>query len=278
MSFSYHPSLRCPLDGLPLIPEAGSLRCSRQHTFDVARQGYVNLLGPQDKRSRDPGDDRAMVGARHRFLEAGHYQPIADSIGQLLLPCVKEGSLVVDAGCGEGYYLQQLRESLPGTAGSELCCVGFDISKWAMQMAARRFPATWIVASNRGIPLATESTDIVLDMFGFPNFDEFARVLKPSGLLLQVRSGDNHLRELRELIYPELKSKGGVNATPDQFERVQTSSLTYESATLDGSVVADLLLMTPHFFRASKAARNRALSEIELTVSVDVSIRLLRKR
>ncbi len=277
MPFSFHPSLRCPLDGLPLALEGGSLRCGKQHAFDVARQGYVNLLGVQDKRSRDPGDDRAMIGARHRFLQGGHYQPIADSIGELLLPYSKDGCLVVDAGCGEGYYLQQFREMLRQTAQLEPACVGFDISKWAVQVAARRFPATWMVASNRGIPLVDASADIILDLFGFPDFAEFARVLKPSGLLAQVRSGENHLRQLRELIYPEVKSRLGADAVPGQFDLVQARSLTYESASLEQAVLADLLLMTPHFFRASMEGRDRALALKELMVSVDVSIRLMRK-
>lgn len=272
MPFNHHACLRCPLDDLPLMLEDGSLRCAGKHAFDIARQGYVNLLGAQDKRSRDPGDDKAMVSARHQFLQDGHYQPIADSIGQLLVPAIVDNSVIVDAGCGEGYYLQQLRATMLNAERLNPSFIGFDISKWAMQVAARRFPATWMVASNRKIPLADESADVVLDMFGFPDFEEFARVLKPRGLMVQVRSGDNHLRELREVIYPQLISKPRPQLVPAQFEVVRTQTVSHRIAGLDAAGLSALLLMTPHFFRASAEGRARASALQSLDVSVDVTL------
>jgi 23S rRNA (guanine745-N1)-methyltransferase len=276
MPFRHHAALCCPLDSLPLEMQNGSLRCANQHSFDIARQGYANLLGAQDKRSRDPGDSQAMIAARHRFLEAGYYQPIADRLGALLLPHLNQNSLIVDAGCGEGYYLQHLRELILESGQQEPCMVGFDISKWAMQTAGRRFSATWLVASNRNIPLADASADVVVDMFGFPDFEAFARLLKPSGLLVRVRAGDHHLLELRQIIYPEIKTREISAAEPVEFSRISTVQVNYEIARLGQAAIGELLLMTPHLYRASAQGKEQAAALRELTLSVDVSIDVLQ--
>ncbi|MFK7829291.1 MAG: putative RNA methyltransferase [Congregibacter sp.] len=277
MSFSPHPALCCPLDGMALAMQNGSLCCDNRHSFDVARQGYVNLLGAKDKRSRDPGDSKAMIAARHRFLELGYYQPVADRLGDLLLPYISEHALIVDAGCGEGYYLQQFRERILDACLPEPHMLGFDISKWAMQTAGRRFPATWLVASNRNIPLADASADVVMDMFGFADFAAFACVLKPAGLLLRVQAGDRHLLELRELIYPEIKTRQQAAADPAAFTLIERVQVTYELPCLKREAIGDLLLMTPHFFRASAGGRERVAALHELTLGVDVWIDILQK-
>jgi 23S rRNA (guanine745-N1)-methyltransferase len=265
------------MDRMPLAMRGGALRCANDHSFDIARQGYANLLGAQDKRSKDPGDSKAMIAARHGFLEAGYYQPLADRLGELLLPALNYGALIVDAGCGEGYYLQQLRQRILNAAGPEPQMVGFDISKWALQSAARRFSATWLVASNRNIPLADSSADVVLDMFGFPDFADFARVLKPDGLLLRVQAGSDHLRELREIIYPEVRNRATSPSRPASFSSVSSESMSYPLSCLKQSAIAELLLMTPHFFRASAQGRARVAELSELTLSVDFCIELLRR-
>ncbi|WP_439105878.1 putative RNA methyltransferase [Congregibacter sp.] len=277
MPFIAHAALRCPLDGLPLEWQHKSLRCPNQHSFDMARQGYVNLLSAKDKRSKEPGDSQAMVAARHRFLESGHYSPIADCIAQTLLPHISAKSLIVDAGCGEGYYLERLREKIQSTGVSEYSFVGFDISKPAMQLAARRFPATWLVASNRNIPLDDGSVDVLIDMFGFSDFPSFARVIRPSGLLLQVEAGSRHLLELRQVIYPELRAREQSTSAPAGFSLVQQTTLSFHVPELDQAGIADLLLMTPHLFRASAEGKKRAASLDSLELTVDVSVALLQR-
>ena len=176
-------ALACPLDGAPLQRQGGSLRCADGHCFDLAAQGYVNLLPVQNKRSLDPGDSKEMVAARRRFLEAGHYQPIADAVAQAVLAGAVPGRTLtcLDAGCGEGYYLRQLAAAAAAEA-RPLALAGLDISKWAVQAAAKRdlhdarsqagasaAPCTtWIVGSNAGLPVLPATLDRVLCMFGFP--------------------------------------------------------------------------------------------------------------
>lgn len=275
MRFQHHPSLRCPHDRQPLDRVEGTLRCPSGHSFDIASKGYVNLLGAGDRRSRDPGDSRAMVDARRRFLDRGHYAPIADAIHDLLRDRLPSGPVVVDAGCGEGYYLQRLREQSRQAGQAEQTCIGFDISKWAAQAAAKRFPATWLVASNRSIPLADGCANAVLDLFGFPRFDEFRRVLAPSGLVLCANAGPRHLLELRELLYDEVTVRDPNASLPQGFSRADARQLSYRIERLDQSAVADLLMMTPHAFRAPQKGRDRVAALSELDVTVDVSLAVL---
>ena len=174
MTFVLHPALHCPIDAAPLMTDELSLVCQHGHTFDVARQGYVNLLGPKDKRSKDPGDSKEMVSARVAFLNADFYQPLADACVDITLgycSTVADGRItLMDAGCGDGYYLNHVQENLSNDLGNRTSLVGFDISKWAEQQCARRCDGTWFVGSNRHIPMADGSVDLLFDMFGFPDY------------------------------------------------------------------------------------------------------------
>ncbi len=271
MSVIPFQALACPLDGGALRREGGSWRCAAGHCFDVASQGYANLLPVQQKRSRDPGDSKEMVEARRRFLNAGCYQPIAAAVSRLVLAGWPAGAVLscLDAGCGEGYYLRQLAAA---AEGQELALLGLDISKWAVLSAARQDKRpNWLVGSNAHLPVLSGTVDRVLCLFGFPVYGEFARVLKPAGELLQVDAGPEHLRELREVIYPSLKpERDAESPTPPGFVGLSTETLRFPLSLVGAGQIADLLAMTPHLYRASAEGRARAaaLTALELTVEV----------
>lgn len=264
--------LACPLDGGALERQGGSWRCAAGHCFDVAAQGYANLLPVHHKRSRDPGDSKLMVEARRRFLNAGCYQPIAAAVSRLVLAGASPGATLacLDAGCGEGYYLRQLAAAAVG--GPQLALLGLDISKWAVLAAAKQDKRpNWLVGSNAKLPVLPATVDRVLCLFGFPVYGEFARVLKPEGELLQVDAGPDHLCELRRIIYPSLKVERAAEAAPPPgFDHLATESLRFVLPLVGAEPIADLLAMTPHLYRASAEGRARAaaLSELELTVDV----------
>lgn len=273
-------ALACPLDGAALSDCGRVWQCGLGHSFDVARQGYVNLLPVQKKRSRDPGDSKGMVAARQRFLAAGHYAPVARAINAAVLAGLtsRPEASVLDAGCGEGYYLRQLAGAAQGAPG--LTLLGLDISKWAVQSAAKQDRAIrWVVGSNANVPALPGSLDRVLCMFGFPVYSEFARVLCDGGLLVQLDPGPEHLRELREIIYPSLKpareDKAGV---PAGFEKVASDTIRYVADIRDAGLVQDLLLMTPHLYRANAEGRARAAALTSLSVTIDVELNTLRKK
>jgi 23S rRNA (guanine745-N1)-methyltransferase len=275
MTFILYSALRCPIEASPLAIDGASLVCEHGHRFDVARQGYVNLLGPKDKRSKDPGDSKKMVLARTAFLGADFYQPLADACLDITLDyCsrVADGHItLMDAGCGDGYYLHHVQKNLSHNLRGRISLVGFDISKWAVQQSAKRCDGTWFVGSNRHIPMANSSVDLLFDMFGFPDYSSFLRVLAPGGRLVRLTPGDQHLIQLREIIYPNIKSPTERSSYPEILRVVAEKRISYEM-TLGSEDLNNLLLMTPHMFRSTPERRQQALNHDQLSLTVDVVI------
>ncbi|MDP5240430.1 methyltransferase domain-containing protein [Uliginosibacterium sp. 31-16] len=273
MTITPFSALACPLDGGPLLHKGSCWCCAAGHSFDIASQGYTNLLPVQNKRSLDPGDSKEMVAARRRFLTAGHYAPIAGLVSRATLADLPAGAACLDAGCGEGYYLRQLTATA-SQRGQDLAVLGLDISKWAVLAAAKQGKdCAWVVGSNAKLPVLPATLDRVLCMFGFPVYPEFARVLKPGGLLLQVDAGPDHLRELREVIYPTLKPAREPDAqAPDGFTRLDDECLRFHFHIAGAEPIADLLTMTPHLYRANAEGRARAAALTEIALTADVRL------
>lgn len=265
--------LICPLDGDPLELQQRSWYCEHGHSFDVARQGYVNLLPVQKKRSKDPGDSKAMITARRYFLEQGHYQPLANAIADTVLSSGNQE--ILDAGCGEGYYLNYLIAAAEQQA-KELVVAGLDISKWAIQAAAKRNKqVNWMVASNSSVPLADSSVDSILCVFGFPMTDEFKRVLKPGGRLIMVDPGADHLQQLKAIIYAHLKTKPETLPINDsQFELDSEQRLTFPISLSSQEAIENLLVMTPHLYRGNAEGLKKAAQLDQLDLTVDVWVRV----
>lgn len=265
--------LICPLDGKPLHLNERSWRCDNNHSYDVAKQGYVNLLPVQNKRSKDPGDSKAMVQARREYLEQGYYQPLAQALVNTVL--AEGDQAVLDAGCGEGYYLRYLVEQAE-QKGIDLRVAALDISKWAVQAAAKRDKRlSWMVASNSSIPLADNSVDTILCVFGFPVGAEFKRVLKPGGRLIMVDPTADHLKELKAIIYSEIKAKNEVLPITDSaFELASEQQVTFPVSLGSNHAIKDLLTMTPHLYRSSAEGRERAEALCSLQLTADVWVRV----
>jgi 23S rRNA (guanine745-N1)-methyltransferase len=274
MSIKPFQALACPLDGTPLHCHGSAWRCASGHSFDIASQGYTNLLPVQHKRSRDPGDSREMVAARRRFLTAGFYQPIAAAVSRAVLSDLPAdaSSSCLDAGCGEGYYLRELAAAVPDE--QTLALLGLDISKWAVLAAAKQDKrVNWVVGSNAHLPVLPGTLDRVLCLFGFPVYSEFARVLKPGGRLVQVDAGPDHLRELREIIYPSLKPERTAEMpTPEGFSRLPTETIRFSIDLTSAGQIADLLAMTPHLHRAKAEGRAAAAALTAMSLSLEVRL------
>ena len=195
----------CPVCGAALAPQGAAWRCVQGHCFDVARQGYVNLLTVTQKHSRHPGDTREMVAARRAFLDAGWYAPIAGALADLVRRFCPAAEAVLDAGCGEGYYLSQL-----GWIPERW---GIDISRDAVRYAAARDrSAHWLTATAAHLPFADGGFDCVLSMFALTAGAEFFRVLRPGGIFVQVLAGQGHLPGLKSIIYPAPPGAAGLRA------------------------------------------------------------------
>lgn len=277
-------NLVCPIDGEKLQQVDHQLVCDNGHTFDIARQGYVNLLPVQHKRSKQPGDSKAMVLARQQHLNTGIYQKISDKVtGTVVAHIINDNDVcILDAGCGEGYYFDALLTSLVQEDGNNnLCFIGLDISKEAIIQATKRNQnIAWVVGTNRHPPLAKESVDIILCLFGFISTEGFTNILKPGGKIIMVDAGVGHLSELREIIYPEIKTKSASITTlaeHPKYSLLSTENLQYKAKLYNNQQVNNLLLMTPHFYRASKAGREVASNLKSLDISVDVIFSVWQK-
>ncbi len=268
-------ALSCPHCGMALRADGSAWRCANRHAFDCGKHGDVNLLLPQHKRSRQPGDSKPMVAARRDFLASGAYQPIAERVAKYVL-LLAQGLPVylADAGCGEGYYLRQIQRLCYPQADTAAGFIGWDISKFTVQSAAKQatFPAQWLTASSAHIPLADNSVDVLLSLFGFEVPQEFARVLKPQGYLVTADAGERHLIEIRERIYPDLKPYRPKPAVAG-LSLLKQEGLSYE-ITLSQPQLAQLLLMTPHFFRTKAEAKAQLLDLPALSVTVEVVFRI----
>ena len=265
-------NLRCPLCGEPLQLADRQYRCVRNHSFDVARQGYVNLLTVQQKHSLNPGDTREQVLSRREFLEAGFYRPIA----QALISQARELGLsgqILDIGCGEGYYSAQLADAL----GASL--TGLDISKEAVRCAAAKYKGKqWLCATAAHIPVADGSVDLLTSLFALTLPGEFARVLKEGGCYFQVLAAEDHLLGLKRIIYDRLnfKEKNTVPELPG-FELVKSVPIRF-SFTVEGQQIRNLFSMTPHVFRIGKEGAERLRKTESLTDTASCVLNVYRRR
>lgn len=239
----------CPVCGKKLAMEEKVWSCENRHCFDVARQGYVNLLTVDRKHSRHPGDTREMVAARKAFLDAGYYLPIAEKVCALLGEFCPDAQNILDAGCGEGYYLTRVQTRFP-----EADLWGLDISRDAVRYAAVRNPrAHWLAGTAAALPFEEQSFDAVLSMFALTAEGEFARVLRAGGVFLQVLAGEEHLMGLKHIIYPEIlrRPKEQEKSLPG-FTLVRHETLEFSFRLEENAQVRNLLSMTPHFWRISR--------------------------
>ena len=229
-----------------------------------------------------------MVIARTEFLNSGIYEPVANKLTEILITQLSDNhsgqpeTCLLDAGCGEGYYLDFIFNSLKlKNSDNKFSLIGLDISKPAIAGAAKRNnQISWIVGTNRQPPVLVNSVDIILCVFGFQHYSGFSKILKTGGKIILVEPGIDHLKELREIIYNDpkiteapdfsLAEENGLRVTDEQ-------SLLYKTGINNNKQIRNLLLMTPHFYRASKTGREVALRLQEIDITVDMEYSVLEK-
>lgn len=271
--------LICPIcrSGLKHIEAQHAYQCMNRHSFDIARQGYVNLLSSNQKNSKTPGDSLEMVQARREFLSRGYYEELSNRINILIrqhFNAASEGDhTVLDIGCGEGYYLSRLIDAAASTA-FPLETYGMDISKDAVKYASSAVKrGTWLVGNSHRIPLKGGSFDCVLSVFSPIVSAEVARLLKPEGIFIRVLPGVKHLIQLREIIYPEviLSPEKDPAETYAELAFLNAVPVTYD-ILLTAPELAALVKMTPHYWKTTKADKEALYAIEELTVTVDMRI------
>lgn len=269
--------LRCPVCGMGLNSEPRRYCCENGHSFDRAKSGYVNLLRRQSRRVR--GDDPAMVAARRDFLDAGYYAPLLDGLTEVLL--AHRPAAWADIGCGEGWYSCQLVRALHQN-GVDTAFVGFDISADALRFAANRTKRMgctnmeWAVASINHLPLGDASCDALLNIFAPVEADEFARVLKPDGILVRAIPLERHLWQLKEAVYPKPYENRPVLEVPDGFQ-LESLRRIETTVTVTGDALKNLFAMTPYVRKTSPADAAKLAQMESLTTELAFGLMVCRK-
>jgi len=267
--------LACPLCAGALGVEGHSLVCGARHTYDISAKGYVNLFGARSKVSDLYG--RALFEARRAVSEAGLYDGLVEAVaGALRDYGIREGSLVIDAGCGGGWITQALR----GQTGGLLA--GIDLAKEGVALASQYPGILWAVANINALPFASGSADAVINVMSPANYAEFRRVLKPEGVLVKVIPGAGYLRELRRYLYGG-KDKGEysnaeVGAHAGESMPVLEKRRVLYTYSIEGARLrAALYDMTPLTADAPPDTRERFIGEGgPFTVTVEAEALIMR--
>jgi len=266
-------SLRCPICKATLSLNGKMYQCENNHSYDIAKEGYVNLLPVQKKNSKNPGDSKEMINARRAFLEGGHY----DLLVKVLIEAMQkiEATTLLDAGCGEGYYSAKIASVL-----SDINVLAFDISKDAIKKAAKKYKSNqYFIASTNDIPVNDNSVDIYLTIFAPLDVNEINRVLNDNGKAIIVSAGPNHMREIAEEIYdtyiPHNYDPSEVLSTQLQLE--SKKECTFELNLESKEHTKSMLQMTPYYWSAGKIIIDKLLSK-NLTVTCDFQIQVFMKK
>ncbi|MBY8300657.1 23S rRNA (guanine(745)-N(1))-methyltransferase [Vibrio fluvialis] len=269
---------QCPLCQQPLSLTERTYACENRHQFDVAKEGYVNLMPAHHKRSKDPGDNKEMMQARRRFLEAGHYDPMRDQIAVLCAQAL-QGSQhqLLDIGCGEGYYTTYVANALQAQ-NPQAQTYGLDISKIAVRYAAKRYTnCEFAVASSHRLPFADASLDGILRIYAPCKAEELQRCVRNNGVVITVTPAARHLYQFKQGIYQDVRLHEEQPEIIDGFELETQQKLNY-MMTLSGEEAFDLLQMTPFAWRASEEFKSEVRASEQFECEADFMLRVYRKQ
>jgi len=241
-----HWLFRCPLCKSGFTAAAGALVCQNGHSFDLAREGYVNLLSGRSRRPAAGGDSPAQLRYRAQFLDAGHLHALTTTIIRQVERSAQGTQHVLDAGSGTGHHLARVAARLPGSVIS----LGLDISKDAARQAARRWPGpAFAVADLWGEwPVHDAAIDLVISIFAPKNFPEMARVLRPGGWLAVAYPGPDHLIELRNRFGLLRQNEANSERYADMATRLigpPSVRRLHRRAVLDQEATRAVILMGP---------------------------------
>lgn len=236
---------RCPICQQPLSLKQTTWSCSNNHRFDCAKEGYVNLLPVQKKRSKDPGDNKEMMFARREFLNKGYYQAMSDKVNQLAAQYAPNAIQGLDIGCGEGYYSSRLQQKM--LSRGEFALNGVDISKSALKYAAKRYrEIDFCVASSFEMPFDDNSFDFMLRIYA-PSLDsELRRVAKKDAVLTTVSAGPKHHFTLKELIYDSPRLHPDMVSQIAGFKHIHSERVEQLLLLSDAIDIQHFLAMTPY--------------------------------
>ncbi|MBU2924698.1 23S rRNA (guanine(745)-N(1))-methyltransferase [Colwellia sp. 1_MG-2023] len=261
----------CPLCQQPLSLIGKTYCCDNKHSFDQAKQGYVNLLPVQFKHSKEPGDNKAMVVARRAFLDKGFYQPLVDKMLELYQQYGNTSAPLLDAGCGEGFYTHQHKNGTNNV-------YGVDIAKETIKIAAKRYKTChFSVGTLSKLSFSDNYFAWLVSVYAPILETEFTRILSENGYLLTVTPAEKHLFELKELIYEQANQHDTSKSPIENLTLIEEQKLTYPMHFSSSEDVLNLLAMTPFAFKASKELMAQIKAMDQFTCQADFILRLYKK-
>ena len=269
-----HSLLICPYCKSEVI-NAGdrTYKCESNHSFDLSKEGYFNLLPVNKKKSKSPGDNELMIAARRTFLEQGFYDPLIEGIRELIANELKVTNpySALDSGCGDGYYSQH---ALQNKSNSHQI-LGTDISKYAVKSAAKKYKeGFYFVSSIYQLPIASNSIDLILSVFAPNHPSEFNRILTSEGYLIVVSPAPNHMKQLAELIYDNFRPHEHKieQQLSFDFKLHSTKRVSFDIEIKNAETLAALHKMTPYYYNTSITAQEKIANCNNIIVSCDFYI------
>ena len=261
--------LLCPVCKNELKLQDRSFVCEKGHCFDIAKEGYVNLV-TGSKSGALIGDNKDMARSRKAFLDKGYFSSLSDALCNIIGSIHAES--VLDICCGEGYYSEKIADTLS-------CSVyGFDLSKEMIRLAAKRkSKAEFFVANMADIPIADNSIDCAIHLFAPFCEKEFLRVIKQGGYLISVCPGAKHLWEMKAAIYDKPYENEEVSPDLQGFTLEKSTNAVSHITLTDNNNIDSLFKMTPYYYHTSAQDKAKLLSLDTLTTCVDFYIRIYRK-
>jgi len=247
-----------------------TVRCDKGHSFDVSKDGYINLLLPHQKKKLNPGDNKIMMNAREAFLSTGHYDLLIDQINKSIESLKTEHVPLhfLDIGCGTGYYTRQILKNDPLTK------IGLDISKQGITKASKKDKeATYIVGSAFDIPIQLESVDIAMSIFSPIQIQEVHRVLKKDGIIIKVIPSQDHMKEVAALIYDKLAPHDSSIITDlekNGFKIISEHTID-NKVSLKDQILHSFIRMTPYLYKFKEGAIEE-LKELSVSLSFKIII------
>jgi len=277
---SSHLFFKCPSCSEKLSKEGKVYRCSNNHTYDEAKEGYVNLLLAQHKKSKNPGDNDEMIKSRQAFLNKRYYNSLSSAIVDIVASSKESFQQnILDVGCGEGYYMNELRvASLDKKEQLKLC--GIDISKTAVKLAGKRkMNALISVASSYDLPFFDNSFETILSVFSPVSAKEIERLLKQEGHIIMVGPAEEHLKGLTSHIYDEvIPHKGNYSVLENEKAFVLKEQIEIkEEITVKQEDILDLLRMTPYYWQTTVEIKEKILALNELKTTIHFYIQVYKK-
>ncbi len=263
----------CPVCNNNLKQVDKVYKCQNNHSFDISKDGYVNLLMSQQSSMKRHGDDKLMVKARREFLEKGFYNKLRQSLCETIKAVLPENGVIIDIGCGEGYYTSEFSQS------GKFEVFGIDISKDALKYAAKSVKnSSFAVASAFSLPFPSDSADCVLSVFAPSAYGEFYRVLKPEGKLIKAVPLEDHLWDLKCALYKKPYKNKPEKRNEELFNLVSKEEIKYKIKLTEKEDIENLFKMTPYYYKTGREDAERLLSLESLETIVHFSIEIFEKR